>query len=231
MCTNYRRTKGFDQVCEEFYETRIPVRFPERHQAPNLEPQPEVRPTNRAVVLRAQEDGVALTWMRWGLIPFFHKGPVSGWKAATFNARAEGVKTAPSFRDAFKRRRCLIAAVPFSHPPDPPLSVGAGAAVAQYLRGGGDRRVRVGGAPGVCVPRLAFPPPVAPLCAPSATAGRSPVQLPAREPTRRPSGSRRRPLCSSSGTRAMTVWRRLTAGPRGASRQRAQLFPLLRHDD
>ncbi|GAA3276672.1 hypothetical protein GCM10020258_57380 [Sphingomonas yabuuchiae] len=110
MCTNYRRTKGFDQVCEEFYETRIPVRFPERHQAPNLEPQPEVRPTNRAVVLRAQEDGVALTWMRWGLIPFFHKGPVSGWKAATFNARAEGVKTAPSFRDAFKRRRCLIAA-------------------------------------------------------------------------------------------------------------------------
>jgi hypothetical protein len=59
MCTNYRRTKGFDQVCEEFYETRIPVRFPERHQAPNLEPQPEVRPTNRAVVLRAGGRGCA----------------------------------------------------------------------------------------------------------------------------------------------------------------------------
>ena len=48
--------------------------------------------------------------MRGGLIPFFHRGPLKAWKAATFNARAEGVKTAPSFRDAFKRRRCLIAA-------------------------------------------------------------------------------------------------------------------------
>lgn len=110
MCTNYRRTKGYDQICEEFYETRIPVRFPERHQAPNLEPQSEIRPTNRAVVLRARDDGVELTWMRWGLIPFFYKGPIAGWKASTINARAEGVKTAPSFREAFKRRRCLIAA-------------------------------------------------------------------------------------------------------------------------
>ena len=110
MCTNYRRTKGFDQISEEFHETRIPVRFPERHQAPNLEPQSEIRPTNRAVVLRAREDGVELAWLRWGLVPFFHKGTIGSWKASTFDARAEGVKTAASFREPFKRRRCLIAA-------------------------------------------------------------------------------------------------------------------------
>ncbi|WP_267347086.1 SOS response-associated peptidase [Sphingomonas sp. GM_Shp_2] len=110
MCTNYRRTKGFDEIGQDFREVRIPLRFPEPHMAPNLEPQSEIRPTDRAIVLRPRDDGVELTWMRWGLLPFFYKGPIKGWKAATFNARAEGVKTAASFREPFKRRRCLIAA-------------------------------------------------------------------------------------------------------------------------
>src|SRR3546814_19827825 len=48
--------------------------------------------------------------MRWGLVPFFHKKPVREWKAATFNAKAETVKTLASFREPFRRRRCLIAA-------------------------------------------------------------------------------------------------------------------------
>lgn len=110
MCTNYRRTKGYDEILREFSETSVPLRFPERHQAPNLQPQEEVRPTVPAVVFRRRDDGVEMVQMRWGLIPFFHKGPVKAWKASTFNARAETVKTAPSFREAFKRRRCLIAA-------------------------------------------------------------------------------------------------------------------------
>lgn len=110
MCTDYRRMKGYDEIDRDFSETRIPLRFPQRYQAPNLRPQAEVRPTVPAVVFRRRDDGVELVEMRWGLIPFFYKGPIKGWKAATFNARAEGVKTAPSFREAFKRRRCLIAA-------------------------------------------------------------------------------------------------------------------------
>lgn len=43
---------------------------------------------------------------RWGLIPSWAKDPEFGVK--TFNARAETVAEKPSFRNAFKSRRCLI---------------------------------------------------------------------------------------------------------------------------
>ena len=43
-------------------------------------------------------------------MPFFHKGSLKAWKAATFNAKAETARTLVSFRETFKRRRCLIAA-------------------------------------------------------------------------------------------------------------------------
>lgn len=110
MCTDYRRTKGYAELREQFSQIRIPIVLPEPHAAPNLAPQSEVRPTNLAVVLRPHGDGVELARLRWGLIPFFHRGTVKEWKAATFNARAETVATAPSYRGAFQRRRCLIAA-------------------------------------------------------------------------------------------------------------------------
>lgn len=110
MCTNYRLTKTITDIYVEFSQNGLPVLLPERHVAPNLKPQPEIRPTDRAVVLRGHQEGVELARMRWGLVPWFHRGPVKAWKLATFNARAETVKTARSFRYAFERRRCLIAA-------------------------------------------------------------------------------------------------------------------------
>jgi len=45
---------------------------------------------------------------RWGLIPSWAKDPAISNKM--FNARAETVAEKPSFREAFKRRRCLIVA-------------------------------------------------------------------------------------------------------------------------
>ncbi|OPY16234.1 MAG: putative SOS response-associated peptidase YedK [Syntrophus sp. PtaB.Bin075] len=45
---------------------------------------------------------------RWGLIPSWAKDPAIGSKM--FNARAKTVSEKPSFRSAFKRRRCLIIA-------------------------------------------------------------------------------------------------------------------------
>jgi len=45
---------------------------------------------------------------RWGLIPSWAKDPSIGSKM--FNARAETVAEKPSFRSAFKKRRCLIVA-------------------------------------------------------------------------------------------------------------------------
>jgi putative SOS response-associated peptidase YedK len=49
--------------------------------------------------------------LRWGLIPYWSKDPKIAWK--TINARGETVKTAPSFRAAYKSRRCLVPADAF----------------------------------------------------------------------------------------------------------------------
>lgn len=49
-----------------------------------------------------------LVGFRWGLIPSWSKDPSIAEKM--FNARAETVDKKPSFRDAFKKRRCLIVA-------------------------------------------------------------------------------------------------------------------------
>src|SRR5208283_2486528 len=43
--------------------------------------------------------------LRWGLIPHWAEDPKIGYK--TVNARVETVDTAPSYRQAFKKRRCL----------------------------------------------------------------------------------------------------------------------------
>lgn len=47
---------------------------------------------------------------RWGVVPFFHKGPAKGWKFPTNNARSEEMATKSSFRDCVKSRRCIIPA-------------------------------------------------------------------------------------------------------------------------
>ena len=47
---------------------------------------------------------------RWGLVPFFHKGPVKDFKASTNNCRSEEMHAKPMFRDTVKARRCIIPA-------------------------------------------------------------------------------------------------------------------------
>jgi putative SOS response-associated peptidase YedK len=49
--------------------------------------------------------------LRWGLVPYWAKNPKIG--LSTINAKAETVATAPAFRDAFARRRCLVPADAF----------------------------------------------------------------------------------------------------------------------
>jgi putative SOS response-associated peptidase YedK len=46
--------------------------------------------------------------LQWGLIPYWVKDPKIAYR--TINARAETVDKAPSFRQAFAKRRCLIPA-------------------------------------------------------------------------------------------------------------------------
>ncbi len=49
-----------------------------------------------------------LDFFSWGLVPFWAKDPSIG--SRMINARAETLAEKPSFKNAFKRRRCLILA-------------------------------------------------------------------------------------------------------------------------
>lgn len=73
-----------------------------------LLPRYNVAPTQDVPVVFLQEHRRDLTMMRWGLVPYWAKDPKIG--ASLINARAESVSQKPAFRDAFKRRRCLIVA-------------------------------------------------------------------------------------------------------------------------
>ncbi len=76
---------------------------------PVFQPRYNLAPTSAVLVVRAGMDGWSADMMRWGLVP-------SWWKDATklpsltFNARAETIATKPTFRSAFKRRRCIVPA-------------------------------------------------------------------------------------------------------------------------
>jgi len=79
-----------------------------RHARFNVAPQ-QGNPRNYIPVIRADADGtLELTDMQWWLLPFWSKEPRI--KYSTFNARMESVATSSSFREPFKRRRCLIPA-------------------------------------------------------------------------------------------------------------------------
>jgi len=49
--------------------------------------------------------------LHWGLVPFWSISVKT--KFPLINARSEGIETKPSFRDPFKRRRCIIPASGF----------------------------------------------------------------------------------------------------------------------
>jgi putative SOS response-associated peptidase YedK len=68
-------------------------------------PRYNVAPTQDVLVI-AGDGPRALRPMRWGLVPSWAKDLRIG--ASLINARADGVATKPSFRAAFKKRRCLV---------------------------------------------------------------------------------------------------------------------------
>ncbi len=69
--------------------------------------QPEVNICPGRDIAAVVHDGrKRLVAFRWGLIPAWADDPAIGNRM--FNARAETVAEKPSFKDAFKKRRCLI---------------------------------------------------------------------------------------------------------------------------
>ena len=72
-------------------------------------PHYNIAPSASVPVIRQSPEGERVAdLLRWGLIPHWTKEPSIGNKLN--NARAESVTEKPSFRNAYKRRRCLVPA-------------------------------------------------------------------------------------------------------------------------
>jgi putative SOS response-associated peptidase YedK len=72
------------------------------------QPSFNVAPMQDVLAIRGGEAGRDAAWLKWGLVPSWAKDTSAG--AHLINARSETVAEKPSFREAFKRRRCLIPA-------------------------------------------------------------------------------------------------------------------------
>jgi putative SOS response-associated peptidase YedK len=75
---------------------------------PLVNPRYNAAPTQSLPVVRNAGAGRESAIMRWGLVPSWsRKGKM---KSVLINARSESVSQKPAFRDAFRRRRCLVPA-------------------------------------------------------------------------------------------------------------------------
>jgi putative SOS response-associated peptidase YedK len=103
MCGRYTQVRPWSELVELY-------RIAGEGAALNLPPRYNIAPTQPVPVVRPRAGGTGreLVLVRWGLIPFWAKDPAIG--VRTINARAETVADRPSFRQAFRRRRCLVVA-------------------------------------------------------------------------------------------------------------------------
>lgn len=92
LIEKYRLKKG------ELLEDRLDDRY-------------NIAPMQNIAAVRATDAGNELVFLRWGLIPSWSKDAKIAYKLT--NARVETVAEKPSFRSAFKQRRCIIPASGF----------------------------------------------------------------------------------------------------------------------
>lgn len=114
MCRDYRRRRAMGDYYAGFSEMKIRILSPPPHQAPNLQPQDDVNPTDPAPIfrMRAEGDGTEMITARWWFMPRQQKGSFKDFRKryATFNARSDKVERSPFFRESFAQRRCLVPA-------------------------------------------------------------------------------------------------------------------------
>jgi len=100
MCGRFTLKTPVERLSEQF---QFPKIIP-------LKPRYNIAPSQDVVVVRRMPDDRErkLAMLRWGLIPRWVKDPTRG--SQPINAKAETAAEKPMFRDAFRRRRCLIPA-------------------------------------------------------------------------------------------------------------------------
>jgi putative SOS response-associated peptidase YedK len=94
MCGRYSLHSNPDIVALMFGLSEIPA----------YQPRYNIAPAAQVLIIKQNEAAM----VRWGLVPRRAKDPSIG--AKMNNARAETVAEKPSFREAYRQRRCLIPA-------------------------------------------------------------------------------------------------------------------------
>jgi len=98
-------------MCGRFVITSPPAALRQMFgyaEQPNFPPRHNIAPTQPIPVVILENGGRHFRLMRWGLVPGWVKD--SRDFALLINARAETVVEKPAFKNAMKRRRCLIPA-------------------------------------------------------------------------------------------------------------------------
>jgi len=99
MCGRFTLT-GSESAIARSFKVEVPEFLPRYNIAPSQA---------IAAILEIDEVGKReFIYLRWGLIPSWAKDPAISYKL--INTRSETVSEKPSFRYAFKHRRCVILA-------------------------------------------------------------------------------------------------------------------------
>lgn len=100
MCGRFTLRTSAKKVAKAFDVPEVPELFPRFN----------IAPTQPVAVVRRAADRPEreLASLRWGLIPSWSEDAKTG--ARMINARSETAADLPAFRNAFRRRRCLIVA-------------------------------------------------------------------------------------------------------------------------
>ncbi len=104
MCGRYTQMMSWRELVELY-------RLTDDQPALNVPARYNVAPTQQVPIVRLEDGKRHLAMVRWGLVPRWAKDTKIGYKL--INARAETVSEKPSFRSAFKARRCLVPASGF----------------------------------------------------------------------------------------------------------------------
>ncbi len=96
MCGRFSLKSNKKELAESFVDFEAPEEFTPRY---NIAP-------SQAIAVVANNGQSKIEFFQWGLIPAWAKDPKIGNRM--INARSETLAQKPSFRSAYKRRRCLI---------------------------------------------------------------------------------------------------------------------------
>lgn len=96
MCGRFTLRAGAGELMR-FFGLEGVADFPARY---------NIAPTQTVAIVRHSASGRALDFVRWGLIPSWSRDPRIG--SSLINARSETAAEKPSFRTAFRKRRCVI---------------------------------------------------------------------------------------------------------------------------